>query len=171
MSNKTTNIPLKYIPNRLSESDKKQQLKEIQKSRRLYKKTGKIYTRKKVKSYKSRPSNHVANAKRIYKIDSIKPSAVLAAKTGCSIEALEKIVAKGAAAYGSGGSRPNQTPESWGIARLASAITGGKSAAVDYSILEAGCIGDKRKSKALRLAAAARKKHGYGTRKVPKFKL
>jgi len=38
---------------------------------------------------------------------------------------LQKIVNKGMGAYYSSGSRPNQTPASWGIARLASAITGG----------------------------------------------
>ena len=52
-------------------------------------------------------------------------------KTGCSIEALKKIVNKGEGAYYSSGSRPNQTSHSWGYARLASAITGGKAAAVD----------------------------------------
>ena len=71
-------------------------------------------------------------------------------------------------AYYSSGSRPNQTGHSWGIARLASAITSGKSAAVDYDILEKGC---KRNSKALSLAKKAKKKHGHGTRKVPKVKI
>jgi hypothetical protein len=48
---------------------------------------------------------------------------------------------------------------------LASAITSGKSAAVDYHILEKGCKPD---SKALRLAKQAKRKHGHGTRKMPK---
>jgi hypothetical protein len=48
---------------------------------------------------------------------------------------------------------------------LASAITSGKAAAVDYNILENGC---KKTSKALKLAKKAVKKHGHGTRKVPK---
>jgi len=85
--------------------------------------------------------------------------------TGCSQKALAKIVNKGAGAYYSSGSRPNQTAQSWGIARLASAITAGKAAAVDYTILERGC---KPSSKALRLAKTARRKYGHGTRKVPK---
>ena len=92
----------------------------------------------------------------------------LAKATKCSKKALAKIINKGAGAYFSSGSRPNQTAQSWGIARLASAITGGKAAAVDYNILEKGC---KVHSKALTLAKKARKKHGHGTRRVPKSKI
>jgi len=62
---------------------------------------------------------------------------------------LSEIVRKGEGAYYSSGSRPNQTPQSWAYARLASAITGGKAAKVDYHILEKGCKPD---SKALKLA-------------------
>ena len=51
---------------------------------------------------------------------------------------------------------------------MASAITGGKAAAVDFKILEKYC---KPSSKALKLAKQAKKKHGYGTRKVRKVKL
>ena len=93
----------------------------------------------------------------------MRPSKLLSRKTGCSVNALEKIVKKGQGAYYSSGSRPNQTAHSWGYARLASAITGGKSAAVDYYILKDGC---NKTSKALRYAKKARRKHGYGTRKV-----
>jgi hypothetical protein len=90
----------------------------------------------------------------MYNIEKIVPNAALAAATGCSINSLNQIVRKGEGAFYSSGSRPNQTPQSWGYARLASAITGGKAAAVDYAILKNGC--DKR-SKALRLARTARK--------------
>jgi len=65
------------------------------------------------------------------------------------VDALEKIVNKGAGAYFSSGSRPNQTGQSWGIARLASAVTGGKASLIDYAILKTGC---RSNSKALRLA-------------------
>ena len=73
-------------------------------------------------------------------------------------KALLKIVKKGQGAYYSSGSRPNQTAHSWGIARLASAITSGKAAAIDYKILEEGC---NKNSKALKLAKKAKIKHGY----------
>jgi hypothetical protein len=87
------------------------------------------------------------------------PNAALAKATGCSVGSLRKIVKKGEGAFYSSGSRPNQTPQSWGYARLASAITGGKAAAVDYTILQNGC---KPNSGALRRANASRKKHDKG---------
>jgi len=95
-------------------------------------------------------------------------NAALVKKTGCSKEALEHIVKKGEGAYFSSGSRPNQTAQSWGVARLASSITGGKAAAVDFNILEEGC---KPGSKALKMGLSAKKKYGRGTRRVPKAKL
>jgi hypothetical protein len=81
---------------------------------------------------------------------------------------LAKIINKGAGAYYSSGSRPNQTAQSWGLARLASSITSGKAAAVDYTILESGC---KPNSRALTLAKKAKRKYGHGTRRVPKVKI
>ena len=56
------NIPKRYIPTILSNNDKKKQRQNILKSRKLYKK-GKYYTRPKVSSFKSKPSNHVKTAK------------------------------------------------------------------------------------------------------------
>lgn len=45
-----------------------------------------------------------------------------------------KIIDKGKGAYYSSGSRPNQTPYSWGLARLASVIMGGPSRRIDKKI-------------------------------------
>jgi len=160
-------IALKYVPKRLSKKDKKQQASELKKSRKAYKKK-RYYTRKKVKSYNSKKSKHIVKAEKMYNITNVKPSQSLSRKTGCSVNALKKIVKKGQGAYFSSGSRPNQTGHSWGYARLASAITGGKSAAVDFKILESGC---SKSSKALKLAKQSKKKHGYGTRKVAKTKI
>jgi hypothetical protein len=131
-------IPIRYIPKNLTKSDRKQQLQQLAKSRRLYKR-GKYYTRKRVPSFKSRKSSHLSRARALYGIDKITPSEELARATGCSVEALEKIVNKGEGAYFSSGSRPNQTAQSWGYARLASAITSGNAAIVDYHIIEEGC--------------------------------
>jgi hypothetical protein len=131
-------VPKRYIPKRLTTRDLAKQKRELRKSRKLYKR-GKYYTRKHVKSFHSKPSGHVEYARKLYKIDTITPSAELAEKTKCSQDALEKIVNKGRGAYFSSGSRPNQSAESWGLARLASAITGGASSAIDYSILKEGC--------------------------------
>ena len=157
-------LPKKYVPFSLTNKDYIKQKREINKSRKNYKK-GKYFTRKKVKSFKSKKSNHVLNAQKIYNIKSVKPSNILAKKTGCSLKSLKKIVKKGQGAYYSSGSRPNQTSHSWGIARLASSITGGKSAAVDFKIIENGC---KKSGKAYKMALKSKKKHNFGTRKVPR---
>ena len=97
-----------------------------------------------MQSFKSKPSKHVARAMTVYNIDKIRPSRELAKKTGCSIKGLRQIVRKGEGAYYSSGSRPNQTPQSWGYARLASTITGGNASAVDFHILDEECDHNKR---------------------------
>ena len=160
-------FPVRYLPAQLSKRDKIKEARMLMKSKKLYKK-GKYYTRQKVKSFKSKPSNHVANARRIYGVENVSPTPELAQKTGCSIGALEKIVNKGAGAYFSSGSRPNQTAQSWGLARLASAITAGKSAAVDYDILRDGC---DHKGKAFILANKSKRKYGYGHGKTKKVQI
>jgi len=160
-------IPIKYLPIKLSKKDKDIIKKALIKTRKQYKK--KIYiTRKKVSSFKSKKSQHVKNAEKIYKIKNLKINNELAKKTGCSIKSLKQILKKGQGAYYSSGSRPNQTGHSWGYARLSSAITSGKAAAVDFNILKDGC---KKGSKALKLALKSKKKHGYGNRKVRKITL
>ena len=148
---KTYNFPLRYIPKNLTRKDKQKQLNMLLKSRKLYKKH-KYFTRKTVSSYKNKKSSHIADARKVYSIENITPNKELALKTGCKLSALKQIVKKGEGAYYSSGSRPNQTPQSWGLARLASSITGGKAAAVDYAIIEKGC---KHNKKAFRLATKA----------------
>ena len=155
------------MPKSLTKKDKKTQAQELLKSRRLYKKNV-YYARKKIKSFKSKKSNHIVSAKKLYKVNKIGATNDLAKATGCTKKALSKIINKGKGAYYSSGSRPNQTAYSWGISRLASAITSGKASAVDYNILKKGC---KYNSKALRLAKKSKKKYGYGTRKVPKVNI
>ena len=160
-------IPIRYLPKRLTRKDKSKQIRMLMMSRRLYKKN-KYYTRKEVPSYKSKTSNHIVDARRIYKISNVAPSKELASKTGCTLATLNKIVSKGEGAYFSSGSRPNQTAQSWGIARLASSITGGKSAAVDYKIIENGC---NHKKRAFILANRAKKMYKYGHSSTKKVKV
>jgi hypothetical protein len=157
-------IPIRYLPKILSNKDKEKQIVMLKKSRKLYK-NKKYYTRKKLVSYNNKTSKHIKNACRIYKIKKIKINKELSNKTGCSIKALNEIVKKGEGAYYSSGSRPNQTAQSWGIARLASSITAGKSASIDYKILEKGC---NHKKKAFILANKSRKKYKYGHSKTKK---
>lgn len=146
--NKTKKINMKYLPKNLSLKDKKIQSKMLQKSQKMYK-TGIYYTRKRVHSFHSKKSKHVIKALKMYNVQKVGATNELATKTKCSKVSLQKIINKGEGAYYSSGSRPNQTAQSWGVARLASAITSGKAAIVDYHILEKGC---QKSSKALRMA-------------------
>lgn len=148
------NVPKRYIPKGLSKKDTKKQKKYLRKSRKMYKK-GKYYERPKVKTFKSRKSNHLKRAEKLYNVEKIAPTKELARKTKCKRSALEKIVNKGRGAYFSSGSRPNQTGESWGLARLASAISGGNASISDYHVLKEGC---KSSSKALKMARKTCKK-------------
>lgn len=160
-------VPIKYVPKTLTNADKKRQINALRKSKRMYKK-GVYFTRKRVKSFKSRPSNHISNARKIYRVDRIRPNAELSLKTGCSVKALKQIVRKGEGAYYSSGSRPNQTARSWGNARLASAITGGKAALVDYHIIENGC---NHKGTAFILANKTRGSHGHRPNRPSKISI
>jgi len=164
-------FPRRYVPGNLTRKDRKSQIAMLLKSRRLYK-THKYYTRKPLSSYTNntnntnKKSNHIMDARRIYDIQTITPNKELARKTGCSISSLNQIVKKGKGAYYSSGSRPNQTPQSWGLARLASALTAGKAAAVDYDIISKGC---KHTKKAFILANKSRKQYKYGRRGSPHY--
>lgn len=162
--NKSITLPIRYLPNTLTTKDKGKQLRMLLQSRKLYK-NNKYYTRKNVGSYTSKKSNHIKNAQKMYGINKITPNKELSIKTGCSIDALEQIVKKGEGAYFSSGSRPNQTAQSWGLSRLASSITSGKSAAVDYDILKKGC---NHKKKAFILANKSKQKYHYGHSKTKK---
>ena len=165
--NNNIKFPMRYLPKHLTKNDKIKQFKMLIKSKRLYKKH-KYYTRKMIRSYKNMKSKHILNARKIYNITNILPNKELSLKTGCKLEALNKIVKKGEGAYYSSGSRPNQTPQSWGLARLASSITAGKSAAVDYDIIKTGC---NHKKKAFILANKSRKKYKYGHSKTKRVAL
>jgi hypothetical protein len=157
-------LPIRYVPQKITRKDKQKQINMLLKSKKLYKKD-KYYTRKNISSYKSKKSNHISNARKIYNIKNIIPNKELSQKTGCKLSALQQIVKKGEGAYYSSGSRPNQTPQSWGLARLASSLTSGKAAAVDYDIIKKGC---NHKKKAFILANKSRKKYKFGHSKTRK---
>lgn len=162
----TDSFPLRYLPYQLTRKDRKKQCAAIARSRKAYRseKGAKRYIPRPIlSSFKSKKSKHILLAEKMYDVERIAPDRQLANKTKCSVAALKQIVKKGEGAYYSSGSRPNQTAQSWGIARLASAITGGKASAVDYSILARGC--DHKTSHAFRLALPSKygRKH---TRRV-----
>lgn len=151
---KSQTIPIKYAPKRLTQKDRIKQLSALKRSRRLYKQ-GVYYKRPKITSFKARKSNHLEHARKLYGVKDMSITPSLARKTQCSIKTLKKIVNKGEGAYFSSGSRPSQTSQSWGYARLASALTGGKSSIVDYHLLKEGC---RPNSLPLKLARKTMKK-------------
>ena len=163
LNNKTRKIIRRYLPSILTQHDRKTQYKNIVKSRKLYQK-GIYLPREPVKSYPHHESKHIKNARKLYKVDTIGATRALSKSSGCSVKALDKIINKGAGAYYSSGSRPNQTAQSWGVARLASSLTAGKAGAIDYDILNKGC---KKGSLGWRMAQKSRRKYGYGKRHVP----
>lgn len=146
-------IPKRYVPVGLAAKDSLLQKKYLDRSRKAYKK-GRFINRPALKSFTSKASPHIYRATNIYGVRTMKPNNQLARATGCKKWALAKIIKKGEGAFYSSGSRPNQTPQSWGYARLASALTGGPSSQVDYSILKKGC---SKKSHPVVLANKTRK--------------
>ena len=125
-------LPKRYYSN-LSKKDKKKQLKSLKKSQKSYKK-GKYYTRPKLKSFKEKKSSWTQkfhklhpNAKTLKQISDV---------TGIPKGALSAVKRKGMGAYYSSGSRPNQTAESWGLARMYSYILGGPTRRVDKHITD-----------------------------------
>jgi hypothetical protein len=146
-------VPKRYVPVGLTAHDSLLQKKYLTRSRKAYLKH-KYINRPKVKSFTSKKSSHVYRATQIYGVENMQPNNVLARATGCKKWALKKIINKGEGAYYSSGSRPNQTAQSWGYARLASALTGGPSSQIDYDILKKGC---SKKSHPVILANKTRK--------------
>jgi|TARA_Y100001937_G_C6865964_1_gene218445 hypothetical protein len=131
---------MSYIPKSLSEADKKKQKKQLEKSRKDYKK-GKYTEREDLKSFKERPSSFVKEVKKKtglpMNFDKLADKLTRTDKREKELlKGFEEIYEKGKGAYYSSGSRPNQTPESWGKARVASVLVGGKSRNIDKAIVK-----------------------------------
>tara|TARA_Y100000401_G_C8323853_1_gene226973 strand:- start:359 stop:802 length:444 start_codon:yes stop_codon:yes gene_type:complete len=124
-------IPKKYTAG-LSPSDKKKQIKSIKESRELYKK-GQFKDRPKLKSAKTKRSSNVIKFEKMYGTKITDKQYIV--KNLISEKGREQIIKKGKAAYASSGSRPNQTPFSWSLARLASVLTFGPALKVDKDIV------------------------------------
>ena len=117
-------IPKQYLPKTLSKEDRAKQKKSIEE--------GKM--RPKVESFKSKRSSHVVAFEKKYGVKITNDTFInknIITRTG-----IKKILDKGRGAYFSSGSRPNQTPESWSRARLASVIMNGPARKVDKDIWE-----------------------------------
>jgi len=131
---------MSYIPKSLSEADKKKQKKQLEKSKQDYKK-GKYTERKDLKSFKERPSSFVKEVKKKtglpMNFDKLADKLTRTDKREKQLlKGFEEIYQKGKGAYYSSGSRPNQTPESWGKSRLASVLVGGPSRKIDKAIVK-----------------------------------
>ncbi len=119
---KATGINQKYVPKSLSPEDRKKQIKSIKEGTK----------RPKVESFKSKRSGNVARFENKYKTKITNDTFI--SKNIISKAGIDQILSKGRGAYYSSGSRPNQTPESWARARLASVIMGGPARKVDKAI-------------------------------------
>ena len=130
---KKKSLPKHYTA-RLSKKDKKKQIRSIKRSSKAYQK-GKYINRPKLKSYKHKKSSWVTKFEKKYGKD-IKSYKEIEKATGIPKKALMEVVKKGKGAYYSSGSRPNQTAESWGKARMYSYIMGGPTRKYDQHITD-----------------------------------
>ena len=135
-----TGLPKKYVSG-LTPEQKEKQIKEIEKSKDVYKKTGIVRVREKVSDDKKR-SPHVIKYEKTY---GYPITDIAKVKKEFPDTDIDMIIKKGIGAYATAGSRPNQTPQSWAYARLASVLTGGKAMLVDNKL-----IGEKDKKKILK---------------------
>lgn len=130
----------KYVPKTLTKKDKAKQKKQLDKSVADYKK-GKFTGRKKLASFQSKTSGFVKEVKEKLgvpmNINKIADKLTRTDKRKKEVKTgLEEIMLKGKGAYYSSGSRPNQTAFSWGLGRIASVLTGGKSRKIDKKIVD-----------------------------------
>ncbi len=119
---KETGLNKSYVPRSLTKEDKAKQIKSIKEQT----------DRPKLKSFQSKRSTWAEKFEKKYGYKISNKSRVtkdIITKTG-----YDKIIDKGMGAYYTSGSRPNQTPFSWGLARLASVIMGGPSRKIDQNI-------------------------------------
>ena len=114
-------VPKTYVPDSLKGEDRKKQIKSIflgkDRPNTSYKNKRSSWVEKFEKKYKHKITDKDFIHKNILKK-----------------EGQKQIINKGMGAYYSSGSRPNQTAESWGFARLGSVILGGPSRRIDKNI-------------------------------------
>ena len=120
-------IPDRYVAG-LTPAQRLLQEKMIRKSRKEYEETGKVSDRPRVSETPTKRSSHVKTFEDRY---GYKISDISRVKKDFPQVDVDQILAKGRAAYASSGSRPDVTAEQWALARLASALTGGKAARID----------------------------------------
>jgi hypothetical protein len=121
-TSKERKVPQRYVPKGLSKEDKKKQEKSIVEGKK----------RPKVETFKSKRSGFTERFEKKYgkKLTDV----AWIDKNLLKREGQKQVKAKGMGAYYSSGSRPNQSPQSWSLARLASVLMGGPARKVDRAI-------------------------------------
>ena len=114
-------IPKKYVPPSLSKADAFKQRQSILKG-----------TMRPKVDYPNRRSKWAAEFERKHGTPITDDKYIT--RNLMSKKGVEEVLDKGRGAYFSSGSRPNQTPESWARARLASVLLGGPARKVDMRI-------------------------------------
>jgi hypothetical protein len=131
-------IPRRYIPSTLSKVDLERQLKNIKNTRT----TEKGVERPKLKTAVVRRSKWTIMAETYFgkgntsKEDMSRILGNTASRKLQLKKGFDEIYDKGARAYMTSGSRPNQTPQSWAMARIFSVLFGGKSRDIDKAIVD-----------------------------------
>ena len=145
-SRKKNTFPKRYTAG-LSRKDKIAQVKALRRSKKSYrtKKGSRRYvSRPKLRSFKNKKSGWTQKFHKLY--PEAKTLEQVADTTGIPLGALKQVQKKGRGAYYSSGSRPNQTAESWGKARMYSYILGGPTRKVDQEVTKNYRVKFKHKS-------------------------
>ena len=119
---KAKNVPKTYVPSSLSAKDKKKQIDSILKGK----------DRPKVSTFKSKRSGWAIKFENKYGYKITETEKIN--KSLLKTKGQKEIIDKGMSAYYTSGSRPNQTPFSWGLGRLASVLMNGPSRNIDKKI-------------------------------------
>lgn len=123
-------LPSQYTEG-LTQKQKKEQIALIKQSQEEYAE-GNVEDRPRVSEKPTRRSKHVVKFEKKYGFPITDISKVKATFPDSDID---KILSKGAGAYGSSGSRPNVSVAQWAYARLASVLTGGPSLRIDKDLV------------------------------------
>ena len=114
------NVPETYVKG-LTGDDRKKQIKSIFEGKKRPKTDFKSKRSSWAEKFEKKYGTKISDTDFIHKN--------IITKTG-----QEKIINKGRGAYFSSGSRPGQTAQSWGLARLASVIMGGPARKIDKDL-------------------------------------
>lgn len=126
-----SHLPPRYTAG-LDTPEARRQVALIRESQREYAKSGRVTERPKVTDEPTPRSTHAARFEKRY---GYKVSEISRVKRDFPDTQVDKILAKGRAAYASSGSRPNVTSEQWAKARLASVLTGGNALQIDKDLV------------------------------------